>query len=766
MREELIRVLNFKLNDIKGDIESLNELNNKINEENDKLTYATSILDLFKDDGSTNVMNFSKLNKEDFEKILTMLNEDVSKIFSTESCNYDGLVYLINGINNGVSLSLTDEQKNGIEYLISSLEEKRKEYNSAVEGYKLVKTRYNISDVALLSDKKEEYEKVLTCLDKNEYIVDVDLLVDAVNFSELAKEEEIELLTYILKYNADIYKEHKPVSIHVEEKEEEVKEEPEEVKNDITFEEEEKEEEKPTEVTFEKEEPTFDFHSVDNDNLFDIPSFETSNEEEKPVEEEKEEDFIIKPEDVNNEESINTPPVEEEKEEVDYVPFTGFEEDKLDNNEFKFPFSDDLPKEEEKDETIDIPEISEPETEEEIKEEPEEEKELVVGKVDDDFKDVIGSHEDYEEYNVSNEESMTSTRELQKLFNKYDINENTAVINELVVGNLNNYQSVLDTLEKRDLIKVFEKNKELFIDVLLNSTSDIIEKVLDIIKNDLSVDDEDYIITTKIAVDTIPSIFVEENGNYNNFVENVKTFKELEINLINLFDFSKEIFVASHNRIINNLEIVKKYNVDINYKNAKYLLLLQNIGDKIDYYVESVYEDKLKEETFDGINYVNNYTAKLNVVTDETIKRLRYASENGKKVFGSKPGSLSGEITNLKVNALDITEEYINKFFDNEFANLTGDEVREYTKLIHNSSNVGNYGDELDILDKYRDGLRYNIDGILVSFNKVQRNYSILRSYGIDPKKALQFAVCYNLIITKEEYDKLNHLLEEIGGNL
>ena len=186
----------------------------------------------------------------------------------------------------------------------------------------------------------------------------------------------------------------------------------------------------------------------------------------------------------------------------------------------------------------------------------------------------------------------------------------------------------------------------------------------------------------------------------------------------------------------------------------------------MDYYIESVYEDKLKNETFDGSEYIKDYTAKLNVVTDETIKRIRYASENGRKVFGTKPKSLTGEITNLKVNALDISSDYLNKFFDNEFANLTGDEVREYNKLIHNSSNVGNYADELEILNPYLNGLRYVIDGINVSSNKVVRNYNILRSYGIDKKKALEFAVCYNLIITKEEYDRLNSKLDEIGGNL
>ena len=109
---------------------------------------------------------------------------------------------------------------------------------------------------------------------------------------------------------------------------------------------------------------------------------------------------------------------------------------------------------------------------------------------------------------------------------------------------------------------------------------------------------------------------------------------------------------------------------------------------------------------------------------------------------------------------------YLNSFFDNEFSGITNDEVREYVKLVHNSSNVGDYSDELDKLKEYRNGLRYTIEGINISYNKVIRNYNILRSYGIDAKKALQFAVCYNLVITKDEYNKLNDLLDKIGGNV
>ena len=120
----------------------------------------------------------------------------------------------------------------------------------------------------------------------------------------------------------------------------------------------------------------------------------------------------------------------------------------------------------------------------------------------------------------------------------------------------------------------------------------------------------------------------------------------------------------------------------------------------------------------------------------------------------------------MKVNVLEISPEYTNRFFDNKFDIITLDEVREYTKLCRNSSNIGNFTDELSFLEKYHNGLRYTIGEINISYNKVIRGYNTLRSYGIDKKKALLFAVCYNLVITKEEYNKLNDLLERIGGNL
>ena len=758
MKEELIRVLNNKLDDINSDIASLNGINDKINEENEQLTFINRILELFNSDGNADPMNFDKISYEDFEKALAMTGDDTKGLFDSDVCNYDGLVYLISGIKNGITINLTNEQVNSIEFFIQALTEKKEMIEATIDGYQEVVNKYDSSNVSELENKRDKYVSIKEDLDNNEYVKDTELIKEAIEYSGLESPKIIEILSFILKYNADLYKDNKPITNIIENSFEE-KEEPVE---ETTLEEKEENEEP-------EENNEFHFEQINND-VFNLPSidFEDSNNEEKEEPEENTDNTItntIPIEPITFGESLANPI--ENTVSNDYPTFKSFDE--IINNSLNIPSNTDyipltdinqfeISKDETEENNDEIPVVEPPlefnvdnnlETEEKIN--------------DNEFNNIdINNDETEEEEKV--DEKAVSTRELHKIFGKYGIEENV-ILNELIDGDINEFQSTLDTLKDNSILDDFKKNKELLIETLLYSNAGVINRVLSIVKEDLSTDEEDYEITLKIAINTIPSIFIKEGGNYDNFISNVEVFKRLELNLINLFDFSKEVFIADNELVTRNLDIVNQYDFDIDYKNVKYFLLIPNIEEKIDYYVESVYEDKLKNETFDGIKFIKEFAAKLNVVTDETIKRLRYASTNGSKVFGSKPGSLTGEITNLKVNTLDMNDIYLNSFFDNEFSGIANDEVREYVKLVHNSSNVGDYSDELDKLKLYHDGLRYNIEGIKVSYNKVLRNYNILRSYGIDIKKALQFAVCYNLVITKDEYIELSDILDKIGGN-
>ena len=721
MKEELLRVLSIKLDDININIDSLTDLNKKISIADDNLDYIKKMLEKFKDDGKYNVLNLTRFSSDEFSDILSLVRNDVSDVFKTKNCNYDGLVYLINGINNGVSLSLTIEQENAINYLISGMEELMRNDMAIVDGLNLVKTRFEIDDVNVLENKKRNFVKIIDKLNNDKYVDEVEDVCEAMEFNKLETSSMNDILVYLLKYNADIY--DKGDINHYEDEMPGTIDTPQE---EVTFDEPEYHEEiQNSEVDNNIDETT----DNENDIEFHLPEFSKIDDDH---------DFVV--------------PTNYD---VPFMPDVETSENDMEDINITVPNSVEFDKEDEEQVSVDYDE--------------EENTDVSDDKnIDADFNDIV-PQDDYEEYKTLDEtvslspvtNDKTSTREVQRLFQEYNIGVEDSELNQYLDGNIDEYEKIIKVFKDNGILNKIVDNKNLFREIIVNSHENEIINVLDIIKNDLSVDNEDYETTLNIAINTIPSIFVGTGGNYDNFTENVKLFKDLGINLVSLFDFSKEVLVANHENVLENYNIVKKYDINIDYKNAKYFLLLDNIASRMDYYVESVYEDNIKKETFDGYKYIKDYPNKLNVVTDETIKRLRYSSEKGRKVFGSKPNSLTGEITNLKVNVLDIPTDYFNNFFDNKFDDITEDEMRQYIKLCNNSSNVGDYYDELSMLEKYRDNIRYNINGIKVSSNKVERCYNTLRSYGIDNKKALEFAVCYNLIITNDEYHNLKKVLLE-----
>ena len=110
-------------------------------------------------------------------------------------------------------------------------------------------------------------------------------------------------------------------------------------------------------------------------------------------------------------------------------------------------------------------------------------------------------------------------------------------------------------------------------------------------------------------------------------------------------------------------------------------------------------------------------------------------------------------------------EDYLKDFFNNEFDIISRDNFIKYQDLISNNDYVEMKEDELlEKLEKYRNGIRYIIEDVDISRPKVLRNYNILVSNGVRKTEALLFAVCYNLVITKEQYEKLKDVIKKLGG--
>ena len=207
MREELLRVLNVKRESINNNIETLNKINNMLELEDSNLEYVDSILDIFKreEEDQYEINNFVGLDRDNFDKVMDLVPTTTKEKFETNSCNYDGLVYLINGINNGISLTLTNDQEEAIKLLINGLNDKRMEYVAKIEGIKLAKGDLEESSLDVLEGKQSTYNDVIDNLENNNYVSEVDEVMESIKYSKVEDRNAVNMLSYLLKYNADVY---------------------------------------------------------------------------------------------------------------------------------------------------------------------------------------------------------------------------------------------------------------------------------------------------------------------------------------------------------------------------------------------------------------------------------------------------------------------------------------------------------------------------------------------------------------------------------
>lgn len=776
MRDELLKILEIKLKYLNDNIEALNRMNNNLDVENEHLNYIREVLNLFEDEENKyNINNFYKLDRDNFNKIMQELDDDVIAKFGTESCNYDGLIYLINGINNGISLTLTSEQVSAVEYMIDNIVNRQMYYLARIDGILLAKSRLDIEDIDELTSIRDRYNRIVEKLENDEYVDETDEVMEAINYSRVPNEQIIDILSYLLEYNSKIYHEKRENGPKIEVKEEEpmVSEEEIDLSKPFVLPTE------PVDIPITLEEP-MEFNDVEfNEIENQIPKFEETeesvNETDKEIEEKLEEN--------NQDEETNVETTEnnEVKENIENQPEESFETDEeLElptemeiDEDFKDLATEDDYEEYSPFEIPVIPPISLdtpiPFVEESTLDETEEELPVTSEPVQtEENKEVEVATEKVEEVKTQS----ISLNDIQTLFNENKVKYESFSEEEkelLFKGDFDNYREVFNLLNEKNLTNTFEKNPNLLTNVLVYSNREVLEKVFAVTERNLSVDSDDMKITLDILISALPSVFVKEpHGNYETFVKNVESLKEWGIDLINLFDFSREIFVMNHEQMLQNYNLTREYDLIINDRNAKYLLMLSNLAEKLDYYVEAVAVDTMKDgtgNTFDGVRFIKEYPSKLNTVNDETIKRLRYSSENGKKLFGSKENSLAGEITNLKVDVINMEDSYLRTYLNNDFDVISHDEVREYEKMINDAKEYRlNIDETLEQLEKYRNGLKYTIEGVNLSRNKVIRNYNILVKNGVDKQKALIFAACYNSVITKDEYEKVKTILNSVGG--
>ena len=769
MQDKLERVLNIKIDAINKNIDNLNYLNGELDKNNENLDYIKEMISLFK---NNEILNFDKISKEDFEKVLLMIDPNISDIFRSKTCSYEGIIYIIEGIRKSISLELTEEQTKAILSFIEGMRMKSLNLQDIIANLNESKERLPETDLDILSSSLENYQGIVNKLNNNLYLIEIDEIENALEFAEIPIEEKADILEYLLKYNANIYN---------------------------TKQENELEEHNNIEESVEL--PEFHYEPVNINTNFDINNLESvdniSNNDldidtsEPGINvEEKSNLSEVKNETIEAEEKM--PSIEEIKFNLDQM-YADFSLNKEDNEKTKqldvvnvdqslpsFNNVDfELPVEDTKEEPVSIPiEINKPFEEIKSSEENHElntvELEDIIKKIDAKLKEMDNEKED--EIDVSNnklEENNYDEKPIETNVDYSDILTKYALPELLIKGkSTEEIDSILSILNDNKLLDDLKGNKELLTEILNKSSLSRFEEISSIINNDLLVKKNEFDYVLEIMIKTMPILFTNDDA-FNSFKANLEFFKEHKLNIINLFDNYRELLIMNNDVLKDNYKKAEMYGFEINNENVKYYLYNSHLLENIDYYLEAIgYEKGFlgKEEKFDGLEYIKKNPYKLNEINKNTLMKLRYASENNNKIFGNKPGILSGEISNPKVDILTLPDDYKNTYFNGEYSFIDRSELENIKKEISELKEFdltldGNIN-KLDSSYKYGE-LRYKIGNILISRNKTIRIYNFLKNKNMSLKNALLVALTYNTVLKLAEYDEIKTVVEAIveGGN-
>ena len=232
-------------------------------------------------------------------------------------------------------------------------------------------------------------------------------------------------------------------------------------------------------------------------------------------------------------------------------------------------------------------------------------------------------------------------------------------------------------------------------------------------------------LTSKITNIT-PMIFNKDSDEYKNLQINTKMLKEQGINPRN-FEETQIIFISEPSLVQRNIEFIKAYSFDKSIiKGVDYTFLLnENLLEVLDKMLELGLESFI-EEDLSILNYYKN------------INRIRVIKE-----------------LNIPITSLDELKEILTT---DQFL-LADEDIMKYVEQINPSSiQMTDIPDEVTRLKQFETTRTYNVNGVILSKNRVQRNYHESKEDEEVENKAM-YSILHNSIMTQTEYETVKQSL-------
>lgn len=338
-------------------------------------------------------------------------------------------------------------------------------------------------------------------------------------------------------------------------------------------------------------------------------------------------------------------------------------------------------------------------------------------------------------------------------------------------GTLKNIEDVLSIMQKLEFPKIDEKEEGLLLVTYLIATNkDALEEVT-------AFAQERGINLTELK--NLVCAFIANDYLYNNkyrigrkddFTKNISLLVEHGISISTIIKKGKDLLVISNDKLQKNLDWLECYGLYSTMQEESLLddfitaLKSQNIPEVIDLWLEN---HQL------GLQYIkNNLSILASHMSNQAIlfyKLYKSEKENKNDAFrltvsnGVKKLSLRKEMTHNNIDYQGIHDKesalIVTKHQKPIFAREKDYEQVAKKSIYNKISDDIFTREEIISLNRFSDlkeTLLYDINGLKVSKLKVLRIYDALCKNNLgESLESLLYAICYNKIITKEEYNKL-----------
>lgn len=300
--------------------------------------------------------------------------------------------------------------------------------------------------------------------------------------------------------------------------------------------------------------------------------------------------------------------------------------------------------------------------------------------------------------------------QFQLLLEGYGIEPGTYVVSDIMRYSVDSTRRFLDKLKEINIVE-----PDLLVDILRFGNIDAINNSYKYIKRG--------IISTEFLKENI-EFFDSESGIYKNAMDNILSFLDNSFSP-NYVSSNQDVLLIENSLLVTNLDTIKQYGFSKDIKSC--LLNESNLAELFDVIIELGYEDRL-ESDLDIASYGR-----------DRWKRIELLKQLGVVVEDSELDDI------LESNSFFVADDELDNYIFRAFDGVSGQ--------LSSSNDVKG---DLAILEQYNETSRtYNINGVIISKNKVIRNLSRLNKESISQQEKLFVSILGDRSITQGEYDEV-----------